>query len=151
MRVTDSVGNFVTGAFTPVLAMAIEFSVTSRRRVVAHAQERQQKLRPSSCGSLAVTGAAGLIHSELSSPYFRLARHPGTIRRKHIAGLASTIASRVGASKRGLGREWHRWRKGLFSPGMARSHDQRPMVASIERTTSGSSQPRALSPSQSRR
>jgi len=31
-----------------------------------------------------------LIHSELFIAYFRLARHPGTIARKHIAGLAST-------------------------------------------------------------
>jgi len=40
-------GNFVSGALTPVLAMAIDFSATWRRRVVTHAQERQQKLRPS--------------------------------------------------------------------------------------------------------
>jgi len=59
-------------------------------------------------------GEPGLEH-------FPVARYPGAIGRKYIAGLgdyrSSWIASRVSASKRGPGREWRRWWEGLLSPG----------------------------------
>ena len=57
-----------------------------------------------SSGSLAVTGTPGLIHSDLFIAYFRLARHPETTGREHIARLAST--DQVGLPPSGCLEAW---------------------------------------------